>query len=289
MGGVISLAMMIRWAIVVCLLAPANARAGGAADLVFAGQALAKTGEYSRAIALFKQADALEPRAEHACLIALTYTRRELWSQAEIFLATCHARARENDPAPEWIGELDRTLATKLGNVEVAPIAISVEPGSAAAMISISSFPPDETFTPRVVHLAPGSYTVRATAPGYGVASQTILVVAHEAQQVVVRLVEPRPSTPWYVVGAGGALVAAGLVYDLVAVQPVRDELRAAARNRDGQAWLDASARFDRRRDIAIALFAGGTIVVGIGLALRLTHHVEVTASPTGVAISGAL
>src|ERR1051326_7885574 len=130
---------MIRWAIVVCLLSPTTASAGNAADLVTQGQALAKAGEYSRAIALFKQADALEPRAEHACLIALTYTRRELWSQAEIFLATCHARAREHDQAPEWIGELDRALATKLVKVEVAPVAISVEPGSAAAMISISS------------------------------------------------------------------------------------------------------------------------------------------------------
>jgi hypothetical protein len=282
--------MMVRRVIVGWLFASATAHAGGAAELVAQGQTLAKTGEFSRAIALFKQADALEPRAEHACLIALTYTRRELWSQAEIFLATCHARARENDPAPEWIGELDRTLATKLANVEVAPIAISVEPPSAASMISISSFPPDETFTPRVVHLAPGSYTIRATAPGFGMASRTVLVVAHEAQQVVLRLVVLRPNTPWYVVGAGGTLAAAGLVYDLVAVQPVRDDLATAARKHDGQAWIDASARFDRKRDLAIGLMAGGALAVGIGIALRLTtYRVDVTASPAGVAISGAL
>lgn len=88
--------------------------------LVAEGEDLARRGEYSRAIARFKQAERIEPHAANACRIALTYLRRELWPQAEIFLAQCRQRSSTADPAPGWLPEAEKELASKLAEVDVA-------------------------------------------------------------------------------------------------------------------------------------------------------------------------
>ena len=275
------------------VLATSAARADDADELVASGEALAKRGEYSRAIDAFKQADARRPRALHACLIALSYTRRELWAQAEVALASCHARAGGGDPLPPWVDELDRTLATKLAAVDVAPISIRVEPPSVSAMISISSFSPDETFAPRVVHLAPGMHTVTAMVPGRGRVASTVAVV-DRAPQTVTLWFGPRPPSkvPWLVAGVGGLLAAGGLAYDLLAVQPARSKVAAAAADLDEAAWVRTSRVFDRRRALAIGLFAGAAVAVGVGVALRFTvyrREVAVAPIPNGVALVGAM
>lgn len=291
----------MRWlAAALALLAPSmsisTAMADDVDDLVASGEALAKRGEYSRAIEAFKRADARRPRALHACLIALSYTRRELWAQAEVALAACHARAGAGagDPLPPWVDSLDRTLAAKLEAVDVAAIEIRVAPPAGSAMISISSFSPDETFAPRVVHLAPGTYTVSAAAPGGGRATRTIVVADRAPQTVTLRLVpEARPSrVPWLVIGAGGLLAAGGLAWDLLAVQPVRGRLEDAAAAGNGPAWARDSRTFDRRRALAIGLFAGAALAAGAGVALRFTvyrREAALTAGPGGVALVGAL
>jgi hypothetical protein len=289
----------MRWlAAALALLAPSmsisTAMADDVDDLVASGEALAKRGEYSRAIEAFKRADARRPRALHACLIALSYTRRELWAQAEVALAACHARAGAGDPLPPWVDSLDRTLAAKLEAVDVAAIEIRVAPPARAATISISSFSPDETFAPRVVHLAPGTYTVSAAAPGGGRATRTIVVADRAPQTVTLRLApEARPSqVPWLVLGAGGLLAAGGLAWDLLAVQPIRGRLEDAAADGNGPAWARDSRVFDRRRAVAIGLFAGAALAAGTGVALRFTvYRREVAVAPGagGVALVGAL
>ncbi len=45
--------------------------------LVAEGEALAKAGNFSAATEKWKSADKVVPRAKHACLIGLAYTRRE--------------------------------------------------------------------------------------------------------------------------------------------------------------------------------------------------------------------
>jgi hypothetical protein len=280
--------------VVLALLATSTAMADEADELVASGEALAKRGEYSRAIEAFKQADARRPRARHACLIALSYTRRELWAQAEVALASCHARAGAGDPLPPWVGELDRTLAEKLGAADVAPISIRVEPPSGSARISISSFAPDETFAPRVVHLAPGTYTVTAAVPGHDRVTSTVVIADRTPQTVTLRFVPPAaPSRlPALVIGAGGLLAAGGLAYDLLAVQPVRSRLEDAAARRDGAAWVQHSRSFDRRRALAIGLFAGAAIAVGVGATLRFTVYrrpATVAVGANGVALVGAM
>jgi hypothetical protein len=286
--------MAAALALLATLTAVVPAWADEVDELVASGEALAKRGEYSRAIEAFKQADARRPRALHACLIALSYTRRELWAQAEISLSSCHARASDGDPLPPWVGELDHTLAAKLAAVDVAPISIRVEPPSPFATISISSFSPDETFGPRVVHLAPGTYTVTAAVPGRGRAASTVVVADRTPQTVTLRFgAREQPSkVPWLVIGAGGLLAVSGLAYDLAAVQPVRSKVAEAARELDEAAWAEHGRVFERRRALALGMFAGAAIVVGVGVALRFTVYrrdAAVVAGPSGVALVGAM
>jgi len=152
------------------------------------GEQLAKDGHYSEAIDAFKAADRVERRASHACLIALVYTRRELWPQAELWLAQCQARANASDALPEWVPQLTTLLAERLEHVDVAPIDIVVEPRDANAAITVSSFAPDEVFAPRSIHLPPGRHTIRASAPGYRSAQQDIEVVGRTPLRVARRL-----------------------------------------------------------------------------------------------------
>jgi hypothetical protein len=66
-------------AAIAVLVASSTARAElTAVELEARGEALAKTGRYGEAIEAFKAADHIQPRASHACLIALAYARRDL-------------------------------------------------------------------------------------------------------------------------------------------------------------------------------------------------------------------
>ena len=98
-----------RTAIVVAALCAVSSivRADEIDELVAKGQELAKQSEWTQAIDAFKQADAKRPRALHACMIGLAYTRRELWPDAELFFARCHARASASDRIVMFGGQLD--------------------------------------------------------------------------------------------------------------------------------------------------------------------------------------
>ena len=160
---------MSRLTVVValCLAASRAAAEPTAAAEQARGEDLARRGRWSEAIEAFKSADRVEPTAEHACLIALAYARRELWPQAEVFFATCLARAGAGDRVPPWLAEARDQLDERLAAANVALVDIAVTPATAAAQLAMSSFAPDETFTPRKLHLAFGHHVIVARAPGY--------------------------------------------------------------------------------------------------------------------------
>src|SRR5688500_12837062 len=81
--GVAVLATLTVCAVRLAAAQPAPPVVGDPDAMVAEGETLARTGEYTRAIDLFKRADGIAKRTRHACLIGLVYTRRELWSQAE--------------------------------------------------------------------------------------------------------------------------------------------------------------------------------------------------------------
>ncbi|HEY4180196.1 MAG TPA: hypothetical protein VGM90_25310 [Kofleriaceae bacterium] len=161
--------------------------------LVAEGQQLAASGEYSRAIAKFKESDAQKPTAEKACLIALAYTRRELWSQAELFFARCAARAGGGDSLPTWANDAKQVLQQKLAATDASAVTFVVDPASLDAQIALTGFPADETFGPQTVHLAPGTYEVTAHVPGKTDAHEHIIVAPHAPQTVTLNVVTPPP------------------------------------------------------------------------------------------------
>lgn len=191
----------------VWLAVPAVARADGADQLRAQGETLAKQGNYAEAIDAFKASDALRPRASNACYIALAYTRRQLWPQAELFLETCHARATAADPLPQWVAAADEQIRTKLATADLAQITLRVSPAVPGLVLTVSSFAPDEAFAPRTIHLPFGQHVVFARAPG------------HADAQVVIDVKDRKPQTIDVVLtptGDAGAPVAktAGFVSD---------------------------------------------------------------------------
>ncbi|HEY1814735.1 MAG TPA: hypothetical protein VGG74_20450 [Kofleriaceae bacterium] len=282
------------------------------------GEKLAKQGLYSEAIAAFKAADKLVPRATNWCLIGLAYTRRELWPQAEIAIERCHRLAAVDDPLPSWLAALETQLASRLAAADVAAVDIAVEPAGTPAELTVSSFAPDETFHARVIHLPFGHQVISATAPGYVRTDVAIDVVDRKPLHVVVKLIgaehaeplppapppvvvtppaavvvarapEPTPPqqptslAPWLVMGAGAGVAIAGGIVEATWFKTAHDHLAQATTTSEYAQWSNA---FDTRRDVVIGCYALGAVAVGVGVVLELTGHhadersVQISASP---------
>jgi hypothetical protein len=295
----------VRWLLVIVMVAATrHAHADEVDDLVVRGEALAKQGEFTGAIEVFKEADAKRPRAAHACLIGLVYTRRELWPQAELFFARCRARATPEDPLPTWMGNAQQQLAAKLAADGAAAVTIAIAPATAPARITVSSFAPDESFEPSTIHLAPGRHVLRVTADGYLAASREIVVesstpqtvsielrsvaeataaAAAEAAAAKARVVPPPPvphversAVPSIVMLSGAGLALVGGAVELFVYKPARDRLATAP----DVALYDARvASFRDRRDLTIGLYAAAAAAVATGLVLRYTVFAPVTVS----------
>jgi len=251
------------------------ARADEAADFVARGEAYGKDGEWTKAIDAFKAADAQHPRAVNACLIGLAYTRRELWPQAELFLARCRQRATADDPAPDWVGDAEAALTQKLVGANAVAVTITVGPPAAAAEIAITGFAPDETLSPRTLHLAPGSYTLRVSAPGYTPEARDITLGA--APQVAVAFVLHKPPTSRHVppspIGTailiGGGVLALGAVgYHAFALRPAHGDLEDAPSQGE---YDDVLEVYRQRRAITLGLYAGAATTLAVGAILRFT------------------
>jgi len=250
------------------------------------GEQLAKDGRFTEAIDAFKAAERIEPRARHACLIALAYTRRELWPQAEIFLEQCEKRATPSDPAPEWVPVAKQQLAERLATVNVAAVEIRVEPAGTPVKLAVSSFAPDELFDPRTIHLPPGRHVLIATAPGYNDAQKTIEVTDKTPQQVTVTMLPigtdkdttpvapplpPASKVPFVVMGAGGALVVVGAVVHGTYYKNARDKLATARDNGREETGGPLTDKWSRARAITIGVYGAGAATLITGLVLRAT------------------
>ena len=264
--------------------------------LIVQGEALARAGEFSRAIVAFKQADTLHATAANACRIGLAYTRRELWSQAELFFSRCKTRATAADPTPPWFDEAQTKLTQKLAEIEAASVSIRVDaPG---ATISISSFPPDEEFTPQAIHLSPGSYTIAAHAPDREPASVAVTVDGRTAQIVMLAMRRPPPPPPppptiaqnigrvLLYGGVGVALLAAGS-HALAGYE--RSQLDSARAADDPVAWDRHAGSYETTRALAITGYAVAATSFVVGAILRrhgpmLTTTVEAHGATVGLA-----
>jgi hypothetical protein len=283
--------------VIACVIAPAIIVAEDAAALRSEGEMLARVGRYSEAIDRFKAADRIKPAAANACLIALAYTRRELWSQAEIWLATCRDRATPAEPAPDWAPTAAAQIRDRLAAANVAPVEIVVSPREAE--VTVSSFALDERFSARTIHLPLGRHSFIATAPGYEDGHAELVIDDKTPKRVEIALqrrgvVTPGPRSLRIagIVAGGAAIVAAGagVVFGLQA----RSDANALSNRKDmwlpgdEQKFNDGQAANRRMRD---AYLAGGALLVvgGVVYYFGARTHVEPYASPTsaGVALEG--
>ncbi len=270
-------------AVVVIGASPGGARADPVDELERRGEELAKQGEWTQAIDTFKAADAAKPRASHACLIGLAYLRREQWAQAELYLTTCHERANAADPLPSWIDEADAQLRTKLATSGAAPVAIAVAPADAHARIKVSGLSPDESFTPRMIHLAPGRYSILVSAPGYQAEERTLVITDAQARVVTfeLRQTAARNGVPILLASAGLALVAGGFAYDEAVVQPIRSDL---ASTKTIAFYEQRRSDLATARGLTIAMWSVGGTAILTGLVLRATvfarHAPQIEAAP---------
>jgi hypothetical protein len=267
---------------------PAPPPATPDAALVAQGEELARSGEFSRAIVAFKQAEKLRPSAANACRIGLAYTRRELWSQAELFFARCKRRATAADPTPSWFDAAAAQLAAKLAEIDAASIEVRVDAPNAT--ISISSFPPDEEFEPQAVHLSPGNYTITARAPERGPGQVAVSVEGRTSQIVTLALPHPPPPPPppltreqklgrtLLYIGAG-ALVIGVAAHGLATYE--RSQLDDARAANDPVDWDRHAGSFETDRAIAIGGYtvAIAGIVIGAILRTRDEHAPTITAT----------
>jgi hypothetical protein len=162
----------------------------------------------------------------------------------------------------------------------------------------MSSFANDEQFSARTIHLAFGDHVISAKAPGYLPARQALTVTDKTRKQIVIALerdlrrITVRPKEPWFVVGAGGALLVAGAAYHLFAYKPIHDRLAADVADPETYNFADYKAHshtYDVRRDVTIALYATGAATVIVGLVLKRTvfrdHEVLVSPQPGGAVV----
>ncbi len=268
-----------------CAIAPAIATAESGDELRTRGEQLAKDGRFTEAIDAFKAAERIEPRARNACLIALAYTRRELWPQAEIWLEQCESRATPTDPAPAWVPVAKKQLAERLGTVNVAPVEIDVAPAGTDVKLAVSSFAPDERFAPRTIHLPLGRHVIIAIAAGFEDAQQTVEVTDKAPKRVTITLTpiragEPGPpprvaparsKVPWIVMGAGGGLVIAGAILHATYYRGARDDLATARDNGMEETGGPLTDTWSRARAITIGVYGAGAATVIAGVVLRAT------------------
>jgi tetratricopeptide (TPR) repeat protein len=260
-------------------VATSSAHAESADALVEQGERFAKAGRLTDAINAFKRADRIEPRARHACLIGLAYVRRELLPQAELFLDACRERADQRDPLPDWFALAEVELRRKLASSDHAPIAIRVEPNdrAAATRFTVSSFAPDETFSPRPLHLPIGTHLVKLQTDGREIASREITIADRSPREIVFDLAAPREAPaasrprrlPWIITAAGGAILLGGAAYHAFAFAPARDDLAAASAEPDPGRYRALEPTFESRRRTTLVLYGVGVAAVATGLVMR--------------------
>jgi hypothetical protein len=257
------------------------ASAESAAELQQKGERLATERHYTEAIDAFKAADKLEPSASHSCFIALAYTRRELWPQAEIFMKRCRA----GGAVPDWVPEAEQLVTERIAAANVAPVEITVAPAGIAAQLTVSSFAPDETFAPgTTIHLPPGHHVVLATAAGYEQHQQAIDITDKSPRRLAIELSERgqhsaragAPSKlPRTLLVAGGVALGAGVItYGVMGVGWYK--LR---QNNGANFGTKYETMYDVGRVATIGLWSAGAALAITGYVLRSRHHEDVPAT----------
>lgn len=279
------------WILVVCacaaVAAPAHANDDPAA-LQKRGEQLAKDGQFAEAIDVFKAADADRPSTELACLIGLAYGRRNLYGQAALFFDQCHERAENGDPVPSWVPKVEQQFRARLASSRLVPVKIVVKHGRKPKVV-VSAFEPDETFSPRVVHLSPGRHTITVTDADRAAVERTVVVEEGEPKTVTFDLAksvdEPDEQMPAArtdhlgrnVVFAGLGIAVLGAIVHATWYKSELDELEAAQNPPDVQRYDAHVDAYEQARYVTVGLYAVGAATVVVGAVLHATRKPDET------------
>ena len=168
---------------------------GDALTRARAAEARARAGDYAAAIVLFKQAYAIDGRAEYACNVGVAYYKARDLPRAQLFLDACllsGADLPQNFVASVW--RVLETVEGRLRQGDYAPIDLRVAPADAEVRVSV--FADDEPLIgSRRIWLPVGSHTITARATGHVGRQFTVEVGSRQPQRidVVLPAVSPPP------------------------------------------------------------------------------------------------
>lgn len=265
-----------------------DAVSAGAADLARA-QKLAKQKKLVDAVDLLEQLDRAHPAALHDCNLALAYLRAGALTRAELLW---DVSALRNADRPDWCtGDLGKQLSTALHAAGFVPLTLAPVPPD--AVVSVGGVTVKNV---HVVWLPPGQVTVSGHADGYVDASQDVTLaspsgsvtialarpvveadaapiavdaappVVVDAAPVIVPPPPPPPRAPraewpgWVGLGVGVVSAAGGVAFHVGAVD-ARDQGNTYYTFQPELA--DATSRFDRDRNLAIASYAVSAAATG--------------------------
>lgn len=184
--------LVVALAAVTLGAAPAERDRDRADALVRDGAALGQRGEWEAAIARFREASALFPRALDHCNIGLAYVRWGKPAAGWLHLTRCEARA--TDTLPRWVAVLREEALTGLADGDYAPVEIVAEPR--LAEVRIDAFPDEVLTTPVTVWLPFGEHAVTVTAPTFEPGEITVSVSGKAPLRRAITLTPTPAPTP---------------------------------------------------------------------------------------------
>jgi hypothetical protein len=260
--------------------------------LLAEGESLAKSGDYTQALARFRDARAHAPTALADCFIGLAHARLDRWSEAHLVYE--RSQQRGATVLPSWCqrgGKLDLEITAKLRSGSFAAVEIQVEPMGARVRVE-GLEEAQELVAPVTVWLALGTHAVTVEKSGYHPKERRVVLgsVSPRLVQVVLRRSEAPPASlpsergakgdlptspaplvaplqattrrgpwPWVVASLSAAGLAVGIVFHIRAV-----EARAAAAELPaGAAFDEQLGTFERERVLALGGYAVSAVSAG--------------------------
>lgn len=270
-------------------------------SLVAEGEQLGKAGDFEGALAKFRQAETIEPRAVHDCWIALAQRRLRRWTSARFHLDRCKQRAGGTAPV-SWFRTVADEVQAGLDDGGFEPVEIATEPPGATVVIR--EIAGERWTSPVTLYLSGETRTVSVSLNGYRTLTRTVSIPGQHEHEIELERGRPisteggggsdraaasaqsSATGPWFLIGTGAAAGAIGGVFHYTGY-------RARTRATDKPDQYDEEVdRLRRDRAIALSLYGVGAATIGTGLYLLVRNSktrdhaiVSVGASRNGGAI----
>lgn len=261
-----------------------------------------EAGRWAEAIACFRRADALYPRALDDCNVGIAYAGWGRLAQASLHFALC--RARVAGQLPDWVLRRHERVLSELRAGPFGRLRLSVEPADATA--ATPAFEPDEAWAPAMVQelwLPAGLQRLSVRAQGHrpelrevsiepGGTTSVLVVLTPDAAPPALALRPPlgplprassrtrappaprltaRPGAgPWPLVSVagGGVLVALGVAFHALAIGTKADAegLDPVPPGEPYPEFEGLAETYRLQRGAAIGMYSAGAIATAVGV-----------------------